>query len=94
MTRFDRSHFNEYGDFSLNYETVFYVNTPDYNTWMDVQQAINLGIHEEFEKEAIEFAYPTQTLFMATPALPDKPASCGSTDLMTGGADRSRILRA
>jgi small-conductance mechanosensitive channel len=67
MTRFDRSHFNEYGNFSLNFETVFYVGTPDYNKWMDIQQAINLKIHEEFEKEGIEFAYPTQTIFMAPP---------------------------
>lgn len=64
MTRFDRSHFNEYGNFSLNFETVFYVGTPDYNKWMDIQQAINLKIHEEFEKEGIDFAYPTQTVFM------------------------------
>lgn len=64
-TRFDRSHFNQYGDFSLNYETVYYVAVPDYNTYMDVQQAINLAIHEQFEKEGIEFAYPTQTLFVS-----------------------------
>lgn len=64
LTRFDRSHFNKYGDFSLNIESVFYVGTPDYNKWMDIQQAINLKIHEEFEKEGIQFAYPTQTVFM------------------------------
>ena len=32
----------------------------------DIQQAIKLGIHERFEQEAIEFAYPTQTLFVHT----------------------------
>lgn len=63
-TRFDRSHFNEYGDFSLNFESVYYVLGPDYNTYMDIQQAINLRIHERFEEEAIEFAYPTQTLHL------------------------------
>jgi hypothetical protein len=35
---------------------------------MDLQQAINLTIHEEFERERIEFAYPTQTTFVASPA--------------------------
>jgi len=64
-TRFDRSHFNEYGNFSLNFETVYYVAVPDYSTYMDVQQAINLEIHEAFEREGIEFAYPTQTIFLA-----------------------------
>jgi small-conductance mechanosensitive channel len=64
--RFDRSHFKEYGNFSLNFETVYYVLAADYNLYMDIQQAINLHIHERFEQESIEFAYPTQTLYVAT----------------------------
>ncbi|MCU0771457.1 MAG: mechanosensitive ion channel family protein [Verrucomicrobia bacterium] len=65
QVRFDRSHFKEYGSFSLNYETVYYVTVPDYLTHMNLQQAIHLHIHESFEREGIEFAYPTQTIFMA-----------------------------
>jgi small-conductance mechanosensitive channel len=61
-TRFDRSHFKDFGDYSLNFETVYYVLAPDYALYMDVQQAINLRIHEEFEREGIEFAYPTQVV--------------------------------
>ncbi|GMR04945.1 MAG: mechanosensitive ion channel family protein [Thermodesulfobacteriota bacterium] len=63
-TGFDRSHFSSYGDFSLDFETVYYVKSSDYNKYMDIQQAINLAIFEEFEKRSIEFAYPTQTIFM------------------------------
>jgi small-conductance mechanosensitive channel len=63
-TRFDRSHFQAYGDFSLNFESVYYIASPDYNLYMDIQQAVNLKIHERFEQESIEFAYPTQTLFV------------------------------
>ena len=63
-TRFDRSHLKAFGDFSINFESVYYVLVPDYNTYMDIQQAINLKIHERFEQEGIEFAYPTQTLFV------------------------------
>ena len=63
-TTFDRGHFAKYGDFSLNFEFVYYVLSPDYNKYMDTQQAINLKIFEEFEKQGIEFAYPTQTLFL------------------------------
>jgi small-conductance mechanosensitive channel len=37
---------------------------PDYNIYMDIQQEINLAIREEFGKRGIEFAYPTQTLFI------------------------------
>ncbi|RMF95662.1 MAG: mechanosensitive ion channel family protein [Candidatus Schekmanbacteria bacterium] len=64
LARFDRAHFKSYGDFSLNFEIVYYVLSPDYNTYMDVQQRINLEIYRRFEKEGIEFAYPTQTLFI------------------------------
>ncbi|MFW6364982.1 MAG: mechanosensitive ion channel family protein [Spirochaetota bacterium] len=60
---FDRSHFFSYGDFSLNFETVYYVTSNDYNIYMDTQHSINLGIYEKFEKEGIEFAYPTQTIY-------------------------------
>jgi small-conductance mechanosensitive channel len=60
----DRVHFSSYGDFSLNFEIVYYVLSSDYNQYMDIQQAINLAVYEEFEKREIEFAYPTQTLFM------------------------------
>ena len=63
-TRFDRSHFKEYGDFALVFESVYYVEGPDYNEYMDIQQAVNLQIHEQFEQQGIEFAYPTQTLFV------------------------------
>jgi small-conductance mechanosensitive channel len=61
---FDRAHFCSYGDFSLDFEVVYYVIGSDYNKYMDIQQEINLAIMEEFKKRGIEFAYPTQTLFL------------------------------
>lgn len=64
-TRFDRSHFMKYGDYALQFETVYFVLSPDYNIYMDIQQSIYLQIHEAFEREQISFAYPTQTLFVA-----------------------------
>jgi small-conductance mechanosensitive channel len=60
----DRVHFRKYGDFSLNFEVVYYVKIPDYGKYMDTQQEINLALKERFEKEGIEFAYPTQTIFL------------------------------
>ncbi|GAB4287094.1 MAG: hypothetical protein Kow0098_03140 [Ignavibacteriaceae bacterium] len=62
---FDRGHFASYGDFSLNFEFVYYVIGSDYVKYMDVHQSINLEIYREFEKRGIEFAYPTQTLFVS-----------------------------
>ena len=63
-TVFDRAHFFSYGDFSLIFEVVYYVIGPDYNKYMDIRQEINFAIKEGFEKRGIEFAYPTQTLYM------------------------------
>lgn len=61
---FSRCHFKSYEDSSLNYETVYFVETASYEQYMDKNQAINLAIYQAFEKEKIEFAYPTQTIFV------------------------------
>jgi len=62
LVNIDRVHFSEFGDFSLKFEVVYYVQVADYTKYMDVQQAINFAIKEEFEKENIEIAFPTQTI--------------------------------
>jgi len=64
LTETDRVHFKEFADSSLNYEVVYYINSSEYNDYMDSQQEINLKIKEVFEKEKIEMAYPTQTIFV------------------------------
>jgi small-conductance mechanosensitive channel len=64
LTRFDRAHFKEFGDFSLNFEVVYWILSPDYNNYMNIQQNINLEIFNRFNKQGIEFAYPSQTIFM------------------------------
>jgi small-conductance mechanosensitive channel len=62
--KLDRTHFQKFGDFSLNFEVVYYVDSADYNLYMGVQQEINFKIREAFEKEGIVFAFPTQTLHL------------------------------
>jgi small-conductance mechanosensitive channel len=62
----DRAHFKEYADSALVYEIVYFMETPDYYVYMDTQQAINLEIYRQFQEERIDFAYPTQTLFLET----------------------------
>jgi len=59
---FDRAHFSSFGDFSLVFTVVYYVNSRDYREYMDVQQEINLKIFDEFTKRNIDFAYPTQKI--------------------------------
>ena len=69
MVRFDRAHFARYGDFALVYEVVYWMLTPDYNTYMDTQQRINLALYRQLQDEGIEFAYPTQTIQLQPPVL-------------------------
>jgi small-conductance mechanosensitive channel len=74
--RFDRAHFKAFGDFSLNFEVVYYVKSPDYNVYMNIQQAINLELLRRLQADGIGFAYPTQTLYLQrAPAAAPKAAS-------------------
>jgi len=63
-TRLDRVHFKEYGNFSLNFEAVYYVLVPDYTVYMDKQHTINMQLYRRFEQEGITFAFPTQTIHL------------------------------
>ncbi|MCY3624897.1 MAG: mechanosensitive ion channel family protein [Candidatus Dadabacteria bacterium] len=62
--RFVRAHFSSYGDFSLNYDIVYFVLSPLFDDYMDIQQRINLKIFKKFSDEGIEFAYPTRKIFL------------------------------
>jgi small-conductance mechanosensitive channel len=79
--RFDRSHFANHGACSLDFETVYYVLSADYNRHMDLQQEIRLQLHREFDRLGVEFAYPTQRLIL------ERAASAGSA------ADRTLMTR-
>jgi small-conductance mechanosensitive channel len=63
MADLGRVHLKQLGDFSIDFEVVYYIKTGDYDKYMDIQQQINYGILEEFEKQKIGLAYPTQKLF-------------------------------
>jgi len=63
-TEVDRIHFKTFGDSSLIFEIVYYVDSGDYAKYMDTQQAINLAIVDKFEEQKIEIAFPTQTIYI------------------------------
>lgn len=63
-TTFDRSHFAGFGAYSLNFETVYYLESSDYKEYMDTQQKINLAIVKAFEKDGVQIAFPTQTIHL------------------------------
>lgn len=72
-TRFDRSHLASHGLGSIDYETVYYVLSPDYNRYMDIQQAINVRLHRELAQRGVKFAYQTQRMIVVPQDAP-KPA--------------------
>ena len=61
---YERTHFQRFGDSSLIFEVVYYMTTPDYNAYMDAQQAVNIGIMQELERSKIIIPYPTQTIHL------------------------------
>jgi len=63
-TRFERCHFLKFGLSSLEFEVVYWVENPDYKIYADIAHEVNLQILSQFKEEKIEFAYPSQTLFV------------------------------
>lgn len=63
--RFQSCHFTEFGDFSLNFQVVYFVLERDFLVYRETQQEINLAIKAEFEKAQIEMAFPTQKILLA-----------------------------
>jgi len=61
---FDRGHFTTLGDTALIFEFAYFVNSSDYIEYMNIQQAINLKILDEFNKRGIIFAYPGPTVII------------------------------
>ena len=60
-----RVHFNDYTADSLNIQVIYWFVPPAYWDFLDHGQRLHLRIFEEFEKAGIEFAFPTQTLYLA-----------------------------
>lgn len=65
-TRFDRAHLKGFGDSSLDFEVVYFVQVADYNRYMDIQQGINLALVRRFAAEGVSFAFPTRTVHVAS----------------------------
>lgn len=63
-TEFDRAHFIEFWKSELVFEIVYYINTNDFKIYRDTHQTINLEIMKTFKKQKIDFAYPTQSIYI------------------------------
>jgi small-conductance mechanosensitive channel len=65
--RFERAHLKGFGGSSLDYEVVYWMLEPDFNLYMDVQQAINLELLRAFAGVGVDIAYPTQSIIVEGP---------------------------
>jgi len=63
-TRFDRANMAEYGGSAIVFELVYFVLSGDYKEYMNLNEKILLAVKEAFDKKGIEFAYPTQTVYV------------------------------
>ena len=61
--RFDRAHFKGFSDSAFVFESVFWITSPDYVVFMDVQQMVSLALVRAFQAEAIRFALPVRRLY-------------------------------
>jgi small-conductance mechanosensitive channel len=62
--RFDRGHLKNFSASSVDYEFVFWVTKPDYISYMDIQQKINLALISVFEEKKIHLAHTVQKLLL------------------------------
>ena len=60
-----RVFFNDFNDWSLNLLVMYWYHPPDYWAYCAFSQGVNLKIMRAFEEEGIEFAFPSQTLYLA-----------------------------
>ncbi len=60
-----RVFFNEFNNDSLNILVIYWYHPPEYWDFMRFSEKVNLEILNRFNSEGIDFAFPTQTLYLA-----------------------------
>ena len=82
-TRFDRCHLLRCTDKALQFETVYFVTTPDFRVFANAQQSINLRILERFRVLEVKFlaVAPTPLALYAAPPVP-----------VTDGSGQQRLI--
>ncbi|HEX3552734.1 MAG TPA: mechanosensitive ion channel family protein [Thermoanaerobaculia bacterium] len=65
QVRFERAHFKGFGESALDFEAVYWIVNPDYDLFMDRQQAVNLALLKILQEEGIGLAVPTRSLLLS-----------------------------
>ncbi len=62
---FERCYLEKMWDFSINFLMSYNILNPDYEASLKINEKIYLELIEKFEKEGIEFAFPSQTIYVS-----------------------------
>jgi len=60
-----RVYFNDFNDWSLNLLMIYWYHPPEYWDFMAFTERVNMEILERFNAEGIEFAFPSQSIYLA-----------------------------
>lgn len=63
-----RVFFNKFNDCSLNIIVIYWYHPPNYWDYLAFSEKVNKEIFRRFNEEGIEFAFPTQTVYLANDA--------------------------
>jgi len=58
--RFERCHLKTLGEWALQYELSYFRQSPERYPLLDLQEAVNFRIIDEFRRQSIDFALPAQ----------------------------------
>lgn len=73
-----RVYFDNMNADSLNIKCFYWFHPPDYWQYMEFTQKVNREIFRRFNEEGIDFAFPTQTIYLAGDK--DRPLDVGIRD--------------
>jgi len=62
-----RVNFSEFNADSLNIQMLYWYSPPDYWKYMEFTEKVNLAIMREFNREGIQFAFPSVTTYLEQP---------------------------
>jgi MscS family membrane protein len=60
-----RVYFNDFNDWSLNLLVIYWYHPPEYWDFMAFTERVNMEILKRFNEEGIEFAFPSQSIYLA-----------------------------
>jgi small-conductance mechanosensitive channel len=68
-TTLDRVNLSKFGESAVEFELVYFVESPDYNLHMALQEVLLLKVFKKFQAQGIEFAFPSRRIYVESATL-------------------------